>query len=285
MSTLAEHLGHSPDARILIVHADQLGFCHAANVGVYDSIRRGLATSASLMVPCPWARGAAAAYRGDDIGVRLTVIAEHDRYRWGPITHVPSLLDGDGGFPRTVTDLWDHADVEEVRREWRAQIERAIVWGFDVSHLDVHLPTVLLRPEFFDVYLELALEFQLPLRLPGAGDEGPAGFPFRSLAADEGVVFPDELLPGIAVDSAPDLLERLANLSPGVTELRLRPAMDSPELRAMVRDGDHRVHDYELLRRGSPLSDVIERHGMSCIGYRQLRQLMRQQHHIGPGVR
>jgi hypothetical protein len=279
MSTLAEQLGYTRDARILIVHADQLGFCHAANVGVYGSLRQGVATSASLMVPCPWARGAAAAYRGDDVGVRLTVIAEHDRYRWGPITHAPSLLDGDGGFPRTVTDLWDHADVEEVRRECRAQVERAIVWGFDVSHLDVHLPTVLLRPEFFDVYLELALEFQLPLRLPGAADEEPAGFPFRSLAADEGVIFPDELLPGIAADSDPRLLERLADLGPGVTELRLRPAVDSPELRAMVGDGDDRVHDFDLLRRGSLLADALERHGMTCIGYRELRQLMRAGHH------
>lgn len=284
MSTLVERLGFPPDARILIVHADQLGFCHAANVGVYDAIRHGLATSASLMVPCPWARGAAAAYRGDDVGVRLTVIAEHDRYRWGPITHVPSLLDGDGGFPRTVADLWDHADVEEVRREWRAQVERAIVWGFDVSHLDVHLPTVLLRPEFFDVYLELALEFQLPLRLPGAGDEAPAGFPFRSLAAAEGVVFPDDLLPHIAAETDPDLLDHLSDLPPGVTEIRLRPAMDSPELRAMVADSEHRVHDYHLLRRGSLLADVIEGQGLSCIGYRQLRQLMRRGHHVSRGA-
>ena len=67
--------------------------------------------------------------------MHLTLNAEHDRYRWGPITHAPSLLDGDGGFPRTIDDLWEHADLDEVRRECRAQIERAILWGFDVTHL------------------------------------------------------------------------------------------------------------------------------------------------------
>ena len=94
------------------------------------------------MVPAPWARDAAAQYRGEDIGVGLTLNAEHDLYRWGPITHAPSLLDGDGGFPRTAADLWDHADLDEVRRECRAQLERAIYWGFDVSHLDAHLDAV-----------------------------------------------------------------------------------------------------------------------------------------------
>src|SRR5665213_1665435 len=63
-----------------------------------------------------WAREAASRFRGDDVGVRLTLNAEHDLYRWGPITQAPSLLDGDGWFPRTVTDVWDHADLDEVRR-------------------------------------------------------------------------------------------------------------------------------------------------------------------------
>ena len=115
------------------------------------------------MVPCPWARDAAAMYRGEDVGVHLTLNSEWDTYRWGPITHSPSLLDGDGGFPRTVEDVWDHADLDEVRKECRAQLERAIYWGFDVSHIDSHMGTMQLRPEFFDIYLELAVDFRLPV--------------------------------------------------------------------------------------------------------------------------
>ena len=195
MATLAERLGYRPDDRILIISCDDLGACHASNVGVYDALREGVATSASLMVPAPWAREAAAQYRGEDIGVHLTLNAEHELYRWGPVTHAPSLLDGDGGFPRRVDDLWEHADLDEVRRECRVQIERAILWGFDVTHLASHLGSMQLRPEFFDIYLELAVEFALPIRLPSADTEASTGFPFRRLAAEEGVLFPDHFTP------------------------------------------------------------------------------------------
>jgi hypothetical protein len=139
VSTLAESLGYGPGERVLLLSCDDLGFSHAANVAVYEALRAGAASSAALMIPAPWAREAAAEYRGEDVGVHLTINSEHDLYRWGPITHSPSLLDGDGGFPRTVADVWEHADLDEVRREWRAQVERAIYWGFDVSHLNVHL--------------------------------------------------------------------------------------------------------------------------------------------------
>src|SRR5688500_12731762 len=186
VTSLAERLGYPADAKLLILNCDDLGSSHAANVGVYESLREGLATSATLMVPCPWAREAAARYRGEDVGVHLTLNAEWDLYRWGPITHAPSLLDGDGGFPRTVADVWDHADLDEVRKELRAQIERAIIWGFDVSHLDSHMGTLQLRPEFFDVYLDLAVEFGLPLRLSGASRERALGCPIRRPATAGG---------------------------------------------------------------------------------------------------
>ena len=165
MTALSERLGFGPDDRLLIVNCDDLGSSYAANVACYEALRSGVATSATLMVPAPWAREAAARYMGEDVGVHLTLNAEYDLYRWGPITHAPSLLDGDGGFPRTVQDVWDHADIDEVRKELRAQIERAILWGFDISHLDSHMGTLQLKPEFFDVYLELAVDFGLPLRL------------------------------------------------------------------------------------------------------------------------
>ena len=78
MTSVAERLGYDADARLLIVNCDDLGVSHAANVGVYESLRTGLATSATLMVPCPWAREAAAHYRGEDVGVHLTLNAEYD---------------------------------------------------------------------------------------------------------------------------------------------------------------------------------------------------------------
>jgi predicted glycoside hydrolase/deacetylase ChbG (UPF0249 family) len=275
MATLVERLGYPEDAKLLILNCDDLGMCHSANVGVYEGLRNGLATSASLMVPCPWARGAVASYRGDDVGVHLTVNAEFDLYRWGPITHAPSLLDGDGGFPRTVADVWDHADLDEVRRECRAQIERAILWGFDVSHIDAHMGTLQIKAEFFDIYLELAAEFKLPLRLSGPSTEPLIGFPFRSLAAEEGVVFPDELLYVNGVGSRSVLLEALGGLKPGVTEAYLHPAVDSDELQNLAPDADSRVDDFRLLVSDPDLKRALEETGTTLIGYRPLRDLMR----------
>jgi predicted glycoside hydrolase/deacetylase ChbG (UPF0249 family) len=259
VTSLAERLGHSPDTRLLIVNCDDLGSSHAANVGVYEALRGGVATSATLMVPCPWAREAAARYRGEDVGVHLTLNAEYDLYRWGPITHAPSLLDGDGGFPRTIDDVWDHADIDEVRRECRAQIERAIYWGFDVSHLDSHMGTLQLRPEFFDVYLELAVDFGLPLRLSGGSTERMVGFPFRRLAADEGVVFPDHFLHVRRVGSRRAIERALVELRPGVTEVYVHPAVDTAELRSLAPDWAGRVDDHDLVTGHTPLRSLAER--------------------------
>ncbi|MGH9129976.1 MAG: polysaccharide deacetylase family protein [Acidimicrobiales bacterium] len=271
--TLAERLGYSPDARLLILSCDDLGSSHAANVGVYEAVRQGLATSAGLMVPGPWAREAASRYRGEDVGVHLTVNAEHDLYRWGPITHAPSLLDGDGGFPRTVTDVWEHADLDEVTRECRAQVERAIYWGFDVSHLDTHLGALALRPEFFSVYVELAAELALPIRLSGAATERYIGFPFRKLAADEGLVFPDHLVVPRGPGSRRAVERILADPRPGVTEISLRPAADTPELRALDPRWAARVDDAELLVRDRSLPILLERAGFVLVTYRDLRRL------------
>ena len=275
MTTLAERLGRDADARLLIVNCDDLGSNHAANLGVYESLREGLATSATLMVPCPWARDAAQRYMGEDVGVHLTLNAEYDRYRWGPITRAPSLLDGDGGFPRTLEDLWDHADLDEVERECRAQIERAILWGFDVSHLDSHMGTLQLRPEFFDIYLGLAVEFGLPLRLSGASTERHIGFPFRRLADEEGVAFPDHFVYVNGVGSRRAIEKALFDLPPGVTEVYVHPAVDTPELRAVTDDWSSRVDDHALMTDDGGFRALVERTGVELIGFRELRELQR----------
>jgi len=273
--TLAERLGYGPDAKLLIVNCDDLGMSRAANVGVYGALRDGLATSASLMVPCPWSRDAAAGYRGEDVGVHLTLNAEWDTYRWGPITHSPSLLDGDGGFPRTVQDVWDHADLDEVRKECRAQIECAISWGFDVSHLDAHMGTMQLRPEFFDIYLELAVDFRVPLRMAGASAERAVGFPFRRLAADEGIVFPDAFLPVTGVGSRASIERVLPELRAGVTEVMLHPSVDSDELRASCADWPGRVDDHAYAC-STEFADLLDQAGVKTIGFRALRTLQRE---------
>jgi predicted glycoside hydrolase/deacetylase ChbG (UPF0249 family) len=275
VTSLAEALGYGPDSTLLIVACDDLGLSHASNVGVYEALRTGMATTAGLMVPCPWAREAAAQYRGEDVGVHLTLNAEYDLYRWGPITQAPSLLDGDGGFPRTLEDLWDHADVDEVRRECRAQIERAILWGFDVSHLSSHMGALEFRAEFFDIALELAEEFQLPLRLSASDRERNVGFPFRRLAAEEGVCVPDRLVRSRQRSTRVALDRLLADVTPGVTEIVVRPAIDTGELRALAPDWASLVDDHDVVTSSPSLRALAERARVNLIGYRELRDLQR----------
>ena len=184
VQTTLERLGRPPHGQLLLVTCDGFGVSHAANQGVLNALRGGIGTSASLAMACPWARSAALGVTDEDIGVSLTLNAEYPAYRWGPITQSPTLLDGDGGFPRTTDDLWEHADVLEVRRECQAQLERAMQWGIDVTHLANHLDALALRPEFFGVYVDLAEDYGLPIRLPGSALEARAAFPLRRLAAE-----------------------------------------------------------------------------------------------------
>lgn len=273
--TLAERLGHRPDDRLVILSCDDLGSCHAANVGVFRALREGAATCASLMVPAPWASFAAAhAAPTDDLGVHLTLNAEHEHYRWGPITHAPSLQSGEGGFPRTLADLWEHADQAEVLRELRAQIERALAWGIDVTHLAPHLTAITLRPEFFDVYLELAVEFALPIRVPSTVSAEQAGFPFRRLAADEGIVFPDHFDHDWRAGSADRVHAAIDSLQPGVTEIHVQPAIDSPEVRALGEHTAGWIDDLDLVM-GDDLRARLDAAGAVMVGYRNLRDAMR----------
>ena len=178
----------------MIISCDDLGSCHAANVGVYqrDPRRR-------RHVRVDHGAGAVGAPRGrqryrptDDIGVHLTLNCEHDAYRWGPITHAPSLLSrARAGFPRNPTTCGSTPTRRRCCASAAPRSSARSAWGIDVTHLAPHLTAITLRPEFFDVYLELAVEFRLPIRLPSTITAEQAGFPFRQLAADEGVVFPD----------------------------------------------------------------------------------------------
>ncbi|HET9059660.1 MAG TPA: ChbG/HpnK family deacetylase [Acidimicrobiales bacterium] len=276
MTSLAEALGHGPGAKLLIITCDDLGVSHAVNSAVYDSLRTGAATSSGLVVPGPWSREAASSYRGEDVGAHLALNAEYDLYRWGPVTHAPSLLDGDGGFPRTLVDLWEHADLDEARKECRAQVERAIYWGFDVSHVSAHMASLELRPEFFDILVEIAVDFRLPVRLPSADVERQAGFPFRRLAAEEGVVSPDWLVRLPRGHSAKASFDQvLTDLGTGVTELVLRPARDSEELRAIMPDWAARVEDHDVAANKRYIQAVAARAGVTLVSYRQLRDLQR----------
>ncbi len=275
MHSLAEALGHDADARLLILSADLMGSTHAATAAGLTALRDGCATTSTLMMPGPWARHAADQLANAptlDVGIHLTLNAELEDFRWAPLTHAPSLLDGDGGFPRTPADLWDHADIDEVRRECRAQVERAISWGVDPTHLTTHLLALQQRPEFFDVLLDVACEAGLPVRLESE-TETAAGFPFRRLAAEEGVLMPDHFR--LVRGGARGHLDAvLADLPAGVTEVALAPALAAEEIRAIDPDANGRFDDLAVLTDRT-LESRLDAAGVTRIGYRTIREAQR----------
>ncbi|MCY4258372.1 MAG: ChbG/HpnK family deacetylase [bacterium] len=272
MSELLETLGGKTNIPAIILTCTKLGQSHAANAAIAECFQSAVPTSAELMVPCAWSRDAAARFTGYPMGVCLTLNAEFDNYRWGPITQAPSLLDGDGGFPRTPEDSWEHCDTDEVLRECRAQIERAAGWGCTITHLGTHMNTLLMRPEFFGAYLDLAIEMRLPVRLGSASQERRAGFPFRRLAAEAGVLAPDHSV-NIGTTAIRQNLENLLeNLETQVTEIVLSPALDTPELREMGPGWLQRVEQYLLLAHDEWLPNAIAKSGAQLFSFADLRQ-------------
>src|SRR5713226_4590491 len=169
--SLAERLGYKPTDKLLIVNGDDVGMCHAANLGTIECLEHGLMRCATIMVPCPWFPEIAAyakAHPDKDFGIHLCHTSEWGKYRWGPVAErekVPGLIDEQGYLWRDVPDVYAHATPQEALLEGRAQIRRALAAGIDVTHLDSHMGTLQLNPQYIEIYLQLAAEFNLPVRM------------------------------------------------------------------------------------------------------------------------
>src|SRR6266481_1052966 len=146
--TLVERLGYPRDAKLLIVHADDLGMAHSINTASIKGLESGLVSSASIMIPCPWLPEIAAYARAHpeaDLGLHLTLTSEWSLYRWGPVLgkdRVPSLLDSSGYLYHLEDEAASHMDAKEAEAEIRAQIARAKALGIQPTHLDSHMGTL-----------------------------------------------------------------------------------------------------------------------------------------------
>lgn len=275
MVSLAERLGYGPDAKLLIVNCDDLGSSAAANRATAAANAAGVATSATLMVPCPWALDGVRSFKGG-VGVHLTLTCEYPGYRWRSLTGAACLHDAEGYMPTAAAAVWAAADLDAVRAECRAQVDQALAWGVDVTHLDAHMGTMQIDRRYFELFVEMAGEYDLPLRMFGSRAEAELGFAGRTLAAEKGLVFPDHLTTTWGRPAKAAFADILTRLRPGVTEVYVHPVEDGPELRAY--DPDHpqiRVDDHELMTDPETPA-MIEAAGATLISFAPLRDLQRR---------
>ena len=282
--TIAERLGYAADARVLILNADDFGMCHDQNEGVIRGLTDGLFTSSTILVTCPWFEEAADFARTNpaaDLGVHLTLTAEWDRYKWGPVLGrraVPSLVDERGYLWQTVAQVYEHARLDEAEAELRAQIEKALAAGIDATHLDSHMGTLQLRADYHEIYLRLADEYQVPIRLVSRRlmREQGMGAILDQLDA-YGIVTPNHLVfngPPSVSETESYWTNLIATMQPGVTEILCHPALARDELKscahdAFQREADLRYFTSEKTRR------LIADKGIALVGFRRLRDLMR----------
>lgn len=168
-STLAGRLGYPKDAKLLIIHSDDLAVAHSENQASFNAMKVGSVSSASVMVPCPWLKEVAEYAQKNpnhDLGLHLTLTSEWQWYKWGPAAprgEVPGLVDANGYFYDNCADVTKNATPEEVERELRAQIEKAKALGLEPTHLDSHMGCVFFtNPLNFATYLKLAKEYKIP---------------------------------------------------------------------------------------------------------------------------
>ncbi|HVF23615.1 MAG TPA: polysaccharide deacetylase family protein [Pyrinomonadaceae bacterium] len=285
--TLAERLGYPRDAKLLIVHADDLGMAHAVNAATLKAFETGLVNSGSIMVPCPWLSEIAAYARANpqaDLGLHLTLTSEWTHFRWGPVTpkdRVTSLLDKDGYFRLTESEAAQKADPKEVELEIRAQIERAKAMGIVPTHLDSHMGTLYQTKELFDVFMRVAREYKLPVRV--AKEWGPRIEVLQaSLAPND--VFIDRTLDinqGVAPqDWAKFYTDAIRKLQPGVTEVVIHLAYDDSEMRGATFDhpawgAAWRQRDFDFFTSDA-FRKLLQENQIKLITWRELGKLIRQ---------
>lgn len=290
-----QKLGFEQDDRVVVIHADDVGMCQATIPAFAELTEFGLVTSGAVMVPCPWFLHAAKIFNQDpkvDLGVHLTLTSEWSTYRWGPLsTRDPAsgLLDGQGYFHHRAEQTQQHAAPQAVALELAEQLKRALQAGLDVTHVDTHMGT-LAHPDFISHYIHLARQNHLPPVILAQGDEdwmalGVSAENASKVAeyirqnVDTKTLVQIDHIAGLRLDTPVDRMtqakDALRSLKPGLTHFVIHPALDTTELReAAPWTWECRVLDYQVFKT-EELRNFIQEQGIHLIGYRALRDLIR----------
>jgi predicted glycoside hydrolase/deacetylase ChbG (UPF0249 family) len=240
--TIAEKLGYPKDAKLVIIHADDLGVSHSENSASIIAMEKGSVSSASIMVPCPWFPEIAAYAKknpGSDLGLHLTITSEWKNYKWGPVTpvtKVPSLVNEQGFFYSATDSVVMFAKSFEVEEEIRNQVKRSIQFGINPTHLDAHMGAVLSSIQFLKSYIKVGHEFKIPVFLTRQLE------PFLNIKLDT-LIKANNIIFDTVVSATPAdyktgfkkfYTNALKNIKSGLTYLIIHTAFDDDEMKAVT---------------------------------------------------
>jgi len=284
--TVQERLGHPATAKLLVLHADDLGMSHSVNRATFEALEKGWITSSSILVPCPWfpeVARFASEHPDADLGIHLALNSEWNDFRWRPVSSVDSvssLLDKDGYLPLEETAVVANAKPDQVERELRAQIDRAKAAGVNLTHLDSHMGTLFRSPALLNAYLRLGPAYNLPLLLERVGQDrstAPTGSPWAQGAQPDALV--DRVVsldaPGAPASEWEAAYEKiLAPLPAGVYELILHLAYDDEEMRGATWDHPNwgaawRQADFDMVK-SQRFRDFLKNQGFTLVKWKDL---------------
>ncbi len=284
--TYAEKLGWGPEDRVVMFHDDDPGMAYSVNLGSIESLEDGVVTSVSIMMPCAWVDDFVE-YLEDNpdvcAGLHLTLTSEFNRHRWGPLSGidvVPGLVDEDGYFHRSVIDVVRNATPDEVEKEIRAQIAMAERMGIDITHLDSHMGTLFSHPEFFERYVEIGIEKNIPVLMATdlVGESDPRVAILRQAAEriwDAGLPVLDYLHASSydwdEEDKTDRYIELLENLEPGLTQIIVHAARPTEDFERFTSSGPTRYADLRAMT-DPRLREYIEEEGIILTSWRELHE-------------
>ena len=281
--TVLERLGYPPDAKLLIVHADDLGMAHSINRASIKGLDTGLVSSASIMIPCPWLPEIAAYARAHpqaDLGLHLTLTSEWKLYRWGPVLpkeRVPSLLDQSGYFYPTETEAAAHIDPKEAEAEIRAQIARARALGIQPTHLDSHMGTLYQNQALFETLFRVARDNKLLVRV---SKDWFASAPFLSALLGPDDVVMNTIIsiePGVSAEAwSKFYADAIKTLQPGITEMIVHLAYDDEEMRGLAFEhpdwgSEWRQRDFEFVTSDG-FRKLLQENNVKLVTWREVSQ-------------
>jgi len=282
--SVAERLGYPANSKLLIIHADDLAVAHSEDAASFEALDKGAVSSASIMVPCPWIQEVAdyaKAHPNADVGLHLTITSEWKTYRWGSVEssdRVPSLLDGAGTFALDTPSVAARAKPDEVEREIRAQVERAIAMGIHPTHLDSHMGALFSTPELFAAYVKVAHEHHLPFLAAIVPDSRSK---LLSLLSPNDVVLDAVVIAGEdlrAADWKQFYLKAIADLKPGLSEMIVHLGHDDAELQAVMVGHDAygsawRQRDFDMVNSAEFKKALADNH-VILVKWKDLQRLV-----------